>query len=117
MGALVATLGVVLPSFVIILLVAALIKNFLTHPTVRAILQGVRPAVVGLILATAMTMIAGTLFGFSVLSDPIRPDAFAILILFVLLISDLAYRKWRGHAPSPILLILLSAGLGIICYL
>ena len=117
MGALVATLGVVLPSFVIILLVAALIKNFLTHPTVRAILQGVRPAVVGLILATAMTMIAGTLFGFSVLSDPIRPDAFAILILFVLLIADVAYRKWRKSAPSPILLILLSAGLGIICYL
>ena len=116
-GALVATLGVVLPSFVVILLIAALVRNLLNHPSVKAVLQGVRPAVIGLILATALTMLMGTLLGVSTLSDPIRPDAFAILILFVLLIADVAYRKWRKSAPSPILLILLSAGLGIIFYL
>ena len=55
-GALAATLGVVLPSFVIILVIAALIRNFLQYAGVQAFLSGVRPCVVAMILATAVTM-------------------------------------------------------------
>ena len=42
-GALVATLGVVLPSFVIILLVAAVLRSVLRYAGVQAVLDGVRP--------------------------------------------------------------------------
>ena len=51
-----ATLGVVLPSFVIILMIAALIRSFLKYSGVQAFLSGVRPCVVAMILATALTM-------------------------------------------------------------
>ena len=59
-GALCATLGVVLPSFCIILLIAALMRNLLKYAGVNAALGGIRPAVVGLILGTALTMALGT---------------------------------------------------------
>ena len=55
-GAICATLGVVLPSFFIILLIAALIHNLLQYAGVNAFLSGIRPCVVALILATAVTM-------------------------------------------------------------
>ena len=60
-GALLATLGVVLPSFLIILLIAAVLKNFLKYRPVKAFMAGVRPCVVGLILATAATLFLSTL--------------------------------------------------------
>ena len=50
-GALAASLGAVLPSFVIILLVAMLFAGIKDNPTVAAIFQGIRPVAVGLILA------------------------------------------------------------------
>lgn len=56
LGSFVATLGVVLPSFVIILLIAALIQNFLKYKGVQAFLGGIRPCVVGMIIATAITI-------------------------------------------------------------
>ena len=56
LGAFCATLGVVLPSFFIILLIAALIHDLLKYAGVEAFLSGVRPCVVALILSTAFTM-------------------------------------------------------------
>ena len=64
-GALVATLGVVLPSFVIILLVAAVLRSVLRYAGVQAVLDGVRPCVVAMILATAVTMGLSTLGGYT----------------------------------------------------
>lgn len=50
-GALVATLGVVLPSFLLLLLIAAVLRNLMKYRGVEAFLSGVRPCVVALILA------------------------------------------------------------------
>lgn len=54
MGALVATLGVVLPSFVTITLIAAFFSRFQENPIVKAAFMGVRAAVVALILMAAV---------------------------------------------------------------
>ena len=62
-GALCATLGVVLPSFVIILLVASVLQNLMKYAGVNAVLGGVRPCVVAMILATAINMALSTLAG------------------------------------------------------
>ena len=64
-GALCATLGVVLPSFVIILLVASVLQNLMKYAGVNAVLGGVRPCVVAMILATAINMALSTLLGFA----------------------------------------------------
>ena len=76
LGSLLATLGVVLPSFVIILLIAAVLSNLLKYAGVQAFLSGVRPCVVALILATALTMGLSTLFGFTTIRRvPLHPVA------------------------------------------
>ena len=83
-GALCATLGVVLPSFFIILLIAALIHNLLKYAGVEAFLSGVRPCVVALILSTAFTMGLSTLLGISTAAETPSPAWRGIGILALL---------------------------------
>lgn len=116
LGSLVATLGVVLPSFIIILVIAALIRNFLKYKGVQAFLGGIRPCVVALILATAITMLISTLVGFEKAGDSFSPDLRAIAIFAILVATAAVFRLARKKAPSPILMIVISAGLGMIFY-
>lgn len=55
-GALAASLGAVLPSFVIILLIAMLFSGIKDNPTVLKIFRGIRPVAVGLILMPAVNL-------------------------------------------------------------
>jgi len=55
-GSIVATLGAVLPSFVIILLVAMFFVNFRDNPVIGKIFHGVRPVAVALILVPAVSI-------------------------------------------------------------
>ena len=115
-GALCATLGVVLPSFFIILLIAALIHDLLKYAGVEAFLSGVRPCVVALILSTALTMGLSTLLGISTAAETPLPAWRGIGILAILVGVRLIWQKARGKAPSPIGMILLSAVLGAVLY-
>jgi chromate transporter len=116
LGSLLATLGVILPSFVIILLIAALIRNLLKYGGVKAFLGGIRPCVVGLILATAATMLMSMALGFDSLGDSVSIDSRGIIIFALLVaISTVAKRIWKKK-PSPILMIGISAGLGLLLY-
>lgn len=116
LGSFLATLGVVLPSFIIILLIAALIRNFLRYAGVKAFLDGVRPCVVGLILATAMTMFMTALIGFGRIGDVLSVDFKGIVIFAILVTVAFVCKLAFKRKPSPILMILLSAGLGMIIY-
>ena len=116
LGSLVATLGVVLPSFIIILLISAFIRNFLKYKGVQAFLGGVRPCVVALILATAITMLLSTVFGFTRLSGGFDIDLRGLAILVVLVATALIFKKIKKKKPSPIMMIIISAGLGMLVY-
>jgi chromate transporter len=98
-GAICATLGVVLPSLIIIILVAKFFEKFKTNKIVKGCMTGLKPAVVGLIGASVLS-IGKTVFvenGFN----------FVSLVLF-LSISVLAFKKIH-----PIIIILISALIGI----
>ena len=116
LGSLTATLGVVLPSFIVILLIAAFIRNFLKYRGVQAFLGGVRPCVVALILATAITMLLSTVLGITTVSGGFAPDVRGIIILASLTVITLIFKKIKKKKPSPIMMILISAGLGMILY-
>ena len=117
LGSVMATLGVVMPSFIIILLVSAVLKNFLKYEAVDAFLKGVRPSVVALILGTGITLMLSTLFGFkSVATSSFSPDIKGIEIFAAVIVASLVYKKFKGKKPSPILVIVLSAVLGMILY-
>ena len=116
LGSFLATLAVVLPAFVIILLISTVIRNLLQYKGVNAFLVGVRPVVVGLILATAATLLIGQLLGMSMWKDPVSLDVIGAVILAVLIGIRIVYSSIRKKAPSPIIMILISAGLGLLLY-
>lgn len=115
-GALVATAGIVLPSFVIILLIASLLTKLLKYPAVKALLGGIRPAVIGMILSTALTMGLGLMLDFKSFGSAPNPDLKAIAIFLVLFLISIGYKGVLKKKISPILLILISAGLGIVFF-
>lgn len=57
LGAVVATLAVCLPSFIIVLLVAHVFTKFRRNQYVESAFAGLRPATVGLILAAALLLV------------------------------------------------------------
>ena len=83
LGAAVATLGVVLPAFVIILMISAVLHNLLKYSGVTAFLGGIRPCAVGLILSVSVTMFFGNVFSFSKLGDAFVFDYKAISIFAI----------------------------------
>ena len=115
-GALLATLGVVLPSFFIILIIAALIRNLLKSAGVKACLGGIRPCIIGLILATAITMLMSTAIGFRGIGDTLAIDFNGIIIFALLIVISIVARLMLKKKPSPILMIVISAGLGMLMY-
>ena len=115
-GSFAATVGVVLPSFVIILLIAAALHSLMKYAGVNAFLAGVRPCVVAMILATACTMGLSTLGGFTTVFGGFAPDVRALAVFALLSILHFAYKKKTQKAPSPIGMILLSAVLGAVLW-
>ena len=115
-GSFCATLGVVLPAFIIILLIAAVMRNFLKYAGVQAFLGGIRPCVVGLIISTGLTMFLGTLLDFKTLESKISVDVKGLVILAIILAIAFIYKKLKKKKPSPIIMILISAGLGMLFY-
>lgn len=110
LGAALATIAVVLPSFCIILAVMLLLKAFLKNPNVKAVLGGMQPCVIGIILATGVVMTLRGCFPANAV------DIRACIIAMVLGILVLWGKKLLKRQFSPIQLILLSAVLGIVLY-
>jgi chromate transporter len=112
-GSALATLAVVLPSFLIIILVTSILKSCLSNPGVQAVLRGMKPCVVGIVLATGVTMTVHHIFpadGRAVV------DIHAVVISLLLFAATVLHKKIRKKKLSPISLIVLSAFLGILIY-
>ena len=109
LGAVIATLGLVTPSVIVILIVAAILKSFRNNPLVESAFYGLRPASVGLITAAGISVIVSTLFQ--------SGGSFALnwkgLILAVLLwvLTNVVEKTKKWH---PIVFIGFSALVGIV---
>ncbi len=112
-GALLATLAVLLPSFLIILLVTALLKTALKNKYVQAILRGLKPCVIGIVLATGIYMVTGNCLD---AASNARIDLRALIMTAILAGSMLGYKHLTKKKLSPILLIVISAVAGMIVY-
>ena len=62
LGAVTATFGLVLPSLIVILIVAAMLKRFKSSPLVQKVFYGLRPASTGLIAAAGISVAVTNLF-------------------------------------------------------
>lgn len=112
LGALIATLAVALPSFIIILLVTALLSKVIKNKYVQAVLGGVKPCMMGIILGMGAWMIVKNIFS----STFGMFDPRALIVTIILGGVYFGLRKVLKKGISPILLIGISAVLGIIAY-
>ena len=116
LGSIFATLGVVLPSFIIILLLANIIEKIKDNKYFKSIIKTVMPIVIGLILSTATKIILTNLFNIktfdNIKSDfKFNPVTFITLII-ISFITFLIYNL-RKKKLAPILTIVICASLGI----
>ena len=112
-GALCATLGVILPSFIIILVVAAFINNLMKFAGVQAVVKGMKPAVTGIIFATAISMLIKAVLAVEKFGDSVDFSCSRLIIFVTVFAIFLGYKKIFKKNINPIFLIIISAGLGL----
>ncbi len=110
-GAVIATLGLVTPSIIIILIIAVVLKSFRDNKYVKNAFYGLRPASTGLIAAAGLSVIWANLFigeqiGFSFLN---WKGLILAVILWLLTNVVPKVKKWH-----PIVFIGFSAVVGIV---
>lgn len=108
LGSLTASLAVMLPSIVLMLIVSRFFMKYSKHPAVEAVFKGLRPAVVGLIASAALLLMTEENFG----SPTETPLQFWISVaLFVAAFVALKFFK-----VNPILLLALAGLFGGVFY-
>jgi chromate transporter len=112
LGSLCATLGVVLPSFIIIVLIAAVFHKFTNNKYFKNFIKGVGPAITALILSTGVLMFIKCI-GVNVTNMSINLNMVSIIILGIIIVLYFIVTKILKKKISTILLILISAFLGI----
>lgn len=117
LGALLATVGVVLPSFIVILIVAALIKNLLKYPPIKAFIMGMRPALGGLILSVAVTMALTVFLGWDTAENfAVSFDWRKLIVLAVVIAVPFVWKQLKKKEFSSIMLVVISGILGMILF-
>ena len=110
-GALVATLGCVLPSCIIVLTLAHFYFKYQSLTAVRGILNGLRPAVVAMIASAGLTILLNASFSGGVFPSSLADVSWIGICLF--LAAFVVLRKWK---PNPIWVMLGCGILGMFLF-
>jgi len=108
LGSACATLGVVLPSFIVILIVARCYEKFRNSSIVKGVMTGLKPAVVGLIAGAILSVATGVFFPTGVSLAAFQTASFYLSAAIFAVMLVLALRK-----VHPIIIIVISAAAGI----
>ena len=108
-GAACATLGVVLPSFIVILIVAKCYEQFRDSSVVKGCMTGLKPAVVGLIAGAILSVAIPVFFPAGLQLSVFKTPSFYLSAGIFGVMLVLALKK-----VHPIILIVASAAVGIV---
>lgn len=115
LGAVIATVGLVTPSVIVIMIVAMMLKNFRDNRYVNNAFYGLRPASTGLIAAAGFTVVSSTLFYSDIWAQGSILGAFnwkgIVLAIVLWLLTNVVKPTKKLH---PIVFIGFSALIGII---
>lgn len=112
-GSLIATVGVVMPAYLIILLIVSIMKNAIKNKYVQAVLRGLKPCVIGIVLATGVYMVIHNMLP---LINGMVFDIPGVIITGCLTAILVFYPKVTKKKLSPIALIFCSAVLGVMVF-
>ncbi|MBO5408037.1 MAG: chromate transporter [Clostridia bacterium] len=108
-GGVIATTGIVLPSLIIILIIARILDQFNKNPYVKAAFVGLRASVVGLIAAAVLGIVQISLFhtGQTEILNMFNWKAIVVFLFLTIF-------RFRFEKVHPIVFIAIGAGLGIV---
>lgn len=116
-GAICATIGVILPSLIIIIVVAMIMKKFIKNRFVQGALSGVKPIVLALILSTALLLfIKVVFFRGNAIKGEAEFDLRSMTLLIILSGIMIIHYKVKKKSLGAIKLLGLSALLGVIIF-
>lgn len=110
-GSLIATIGVMLPSFVFVALVMRFIDRYKKNRIMTGFLAGVKPAAVGLIAAAAATIAAGVIAPGALFADVLKDPLSAVNLGALIIFAAVAVLNIRFKV-NPILLTALAGVAG-----
>ncbi len=114
LGSIVATLGMVAPSIIIICIIAKFLHRFSENKTVKGIFFGLRPAAVGLISAAAFNIALIALFDIDLFrSTKSLADLFNLKAIAMFAVFMYATNKWKHH---PVFYIVIAGVIGIFIF-
>ena len=111
LGSLVATLGCVTPSFIIVLILARVYFRYRNLSIIKGILEGLRPVVVAMIASAGISILTLAFWGEEGFSLNLNDLNIIAVILFS--VSFIILRKWK---PNPIIIMLATGLIGMIAY-
>ena len=118
LGSSLATIGVILPAFIIMLLISILLKKFMKNRFVNSSLNGIKSVAIALITSSAIILLSDVLFPYSYVNGSFTVSFNIDLIkIFVLIIAGyFLLRIIFKKKISPIFVILMSAAIGLVYY-
>ena len=119
LGAVVATLGLITPSIIVILIIASFLKSFRDNKYVDSAFYGLRPASTGLIAAAGLSVVMSNLFFADALGQPLDQGSILDCInwkgwILAIVLWVLTNKVRQTKKLHPILFILASAVVGIV---
>ena len=108
LGSTIATVSVVLPSFILMVLISKFFLKYQKHPVVESIFAGLRPAVVGLLASAALVLMNVENFG-----SPTEDTYTFVISIIIFLIAFIGTRKYKAN---PILMIIACGIAGLLLY-
>lgn len=103
LGALVATIGVIIPAFIIVIVIVNVLETFIKNKYVKIAFDGLNPSIVGIILATGVYMAFNN-----------AHKGHIELIISIVLLAIIIFIKSFKKKVSPISFILISGFVGIL---
>ena len=107
-GSVLATLAVVLPSFLLMLTISRFFLKYQKHPVVESVFSGLRPAVVGLLASAALVLMNVENFG-----SPTEDTRSFLISCAIFLVAFVGTRRYK---VNPILMIVLCGVAGVLLY-
>lgn len=107
-GSILATLAVVLPSFILMLTISKFFLKYQKNPAVEAVFSGLRPAVVGLLASAALVLMNVENFG-----SPVKDTYTFVISVIIFLVAFIGTMRFK---INPILMIIACGVAGLILY-
>lgn len=110
-GAIIATIGCILPSCMIVMTLACIYYRFRGLKMVQGVLAGIRPAVAAMIASAGITLVIMSFYGERIL--PVDLSGINIISVIIFAVGFLALRKWK---VNPIYVMVGAGAAGVLLY-